>query len=168
MLGDGRLGLIDLGLTGELSSRDRRNIARAVRAFLARDVDGVIGALLAFGAPPPDLDSERFKEDVLRVVRRHQGTLTDRIHGRKRGAREGAPNPLDDFVSALFGVAHAHRVYIPSSATLLIKTLVTIEGVARSLDPDLNLMTTALPVLLRALTPRWLRWAFGSRARNAS
>ena len=167
VLDDGRLGLIDLGLTGEFSGQDRRNIVRAVRAFLASDMDGVISALLAFGDPPADLDSERFTEDIRSVIASHQETVTTRIRGRKRGSPRGASNPLDDFVSALFAVAHAHRVYVPSSATLLIKTLVTIEGVARSLDPDLNLTTTALPVVLRALTPPWLRWAFGARAAPA-
>jgi ubiquinone biosynthesis protein len=168
VLEDGRLGLIDLGLTGEFSRQDRRNIVRAVRAFLARDVDRVIGALLAFGEPPPDFDSERFAADVLSVIGGHQETVAERIHGATGRSRQRSSNPIDDFVSALFAVAHAHGVHVPSSTTLLIKTLVTIEGVARSLDPELNLAATAMPVVLRALTPAWLRWAFGSRSRASA
>ena len=166
VLEDGRLGLIDLGLTGEFSRKDRRNIVRAVRALLARDVDRVIGALLAFGEPPPDFDSARFAEDVQSVIGRHRETVTQRIQGGTGDSRQRSSNPLDDFVSALFAVAHAHGVHVPSSTTLLIKTLVTIEGVARSLDPELNLTATAMPVVLRAMTPPWLRWAFGSRSRS--
>jgi ubiquinone biosynthesis protein len=164
VLDDGRLGLIDLGLTGEFSPKDRRNIARAVSAFLARDPDRVIRALLAFGTPPPDFDPGRFRRDILVVVERYRGRVARRILGTR--GREETSNPLEDFVGALFGVAFAHQVYVPRSATLLIKTLVTIEGVARSLDPELNLTATALPVVLRSLTPRWLRWAFGTRARS--
>lgn len=163
VLEDGRLGLIDLGLTGEFGPRDRRNIARAVRAFLARDPDRVIRALLAFGSPPPGFDPKRFRLDILAVVEQYRGRLAGRILG--TNGRVESSNPLEDFVAALFGVAFAHHVYVPPSATLLIKTLVTIEGVARSLDPELNLAATALPVVLRSLTPRWLRWAFGTRAR---
>jgi ubiquinone biosynthesis protein len=69
---------------------------------------------------------------------------------------------LDKFVNELFRVAHKHHVYVPSSATLLIKTLVTIEGVARSLDPEINLVANAVPVIMKSLTPRWLRWAFSN------
>jgi ubiquinone biosynthesis protein len=166
VLDDGRLGLIDLGLTGEFSHKDRRNIARAVRAFLARDPNRVIRALLAFGTPPSDFDPTCFRRDVLCVVEQYRGRLAGRILG--TSGRGETSNPLEDFVGALFGVAFAHHVYVPQSATLLIKTLVTIEGVARSLDPELNLTATALPVVLRSLTPRWLRWAFGTRARGTT
>lgn len=165
VLDDGRLGLIDLGLTGEFRPEDRRNIARAVRAFLARDPDRVIRALLAFGTPPPDFDPERFRRDVLAVVEQYRGRLSERILGTSEPGRTS--NPLEDFVGALFAVAFAHHVSVPPSVTLLIKTLVTVEGVARSLDPELNLTATALPVVLRSLTPRWLRWAFGSRTRSS-
>jgi predicted unusual protein kinase regulating ubiquinone biosynthesis (AarF/ABC1/UbiB family) len=57
-------------------------------------------------------------------------------------------------------VAYAHDICVPPSATLLIKTLLTIEGVARSLHPDINLVAAAIPIVLRSLTPRWLRWRF--------
>ena len=65
----------------------------------------------------------------------------------------------------LLGVAARHRIYLPPSTTLLIKTVVTIEGVARSLDPELNLVVTAVPIILRSLTPRFLRWSYWTRSK---
>ena len=50
--------------------------------------------------------------------------------------------------------------YVPPSSTLLIKTIVTIEGVARSLNPDLNLVAAAVPIVLRAMSRKWFRWKF--------
>jgi hypothetical protein len=32
--------------------------------------------------------------------------------------------------------------------------------VARSLHPDLNVVAAALPIVVRSLRPRWLRWSF--------
>ena len=63
----------------------------------------------------------------------------------------------------LLSVARSHDIHVPPSTTLLIKTLVTIEGVARSLDPEINGVVTALPIVLRSLTPRWLRWSHWTR-----
>ena len=40
---------------------------------------------------------------------------------------------------------------------LFIKTLVTIEGVARALDPNLNVLGIAGPIVLKAITPKWMR-----------
>ncbi len=166
ILEDGRLGVIDLGLTGELTLDDRRRIARAVRAFLSRDADALIQALLGFGTTPPDFDAERFREDIAAVAHSRGKRVMGWLRG-GRGARSAASDstPLEEFVSELFAVAHAHGVHVSRSSTLLIKTLVTIEGVGRSLDPQLNLTALAVPVILRSLTPRWMRWALATRRR---
>lgn len=142
VMADGRLGLIDFGLTGEFSRHDRKRIGRAVKAILARDADKVIGALLEFGTVPKDFRIEGFKKDILTAV------------GRR--SLDGAN--FESLVNDLFAVAYKHRVYIPNAATLLIKTLVTVEGVARTLDPDIRVVSIAVPVILRSLTPKWLRF----------
>jgi ubiquinone biosynthesis protein len=160
VLEDGRLGIVDLGLTGELLPGDRRRIGRAVRAFLARDAEALVDALLGFGETPPDFDATRFRHDVEAVVRDKGRHLARRLAGREGDETAVSPNALDEFVTELFGVAHAHGVHVPPSSTLLVKTLVTIEGVARSLHPTLDLRTAALPVVVRSLAPRWMRWVF--------
>ncbi|MEN8182460.1 MAG: AarF/UbiB family protein [Myxococcota bacterium] len=157
VLEDGRLGLVDLGLTGELDGTDRRKIARAVRAFLARDADATLRSLLEFGAPPPDFDFGAFKTDLQAVLQKDRRKVLARV----TGAQAEEPDTsyrLEDTVDQLLRVAHRHGIALPTSTTLLIKTLVTIEGVARSLDPEINVVVTAIPIVLRSLTPRWMRW----------
>jgi ubiquinone biosynthesis protein len=153
ILDDGRLGLIDLGLTGELSDADRKKISRAIRAFLARDADALIATLLEFGELPPDFDIAIFKKDISKAVKGHKKSLVTRAAGKSGSETQG----LESFVNELFRVARTHQIHVPSDATLLIKTLVTIEGVARSLDPELNLAAAALPVILKSLSKRWLK-----------
>jgi ubiquinone biosynthesis protein len=169
VLDDGRLGLIDLGLTGELSPEERRLIARAVRAFLSRDPDDVIQALLGLTTVPDDFDRAAFGEEITTVVRSRGRSVANRLKGNEGDAasEDEEPNALDAFVSELFAVAHQHGVHLPSSATLLIKSLVTIEGVARSLHPELDLAKAAAPVVVRALAPRWARWVFSARRAGA-
>jgi ubiquinone biosynthesis protein len=153
LLEDGRLGLIDLGLTGELTKADRRRIARAARAILSADPDRAMRTLLEFGSLAPDFDQAVFKSDVARAIRAHP----------PRG-----PGGLDVLVQELLVIAARHGIVLPPSTSLLIKTLVTIEGVARSLDPDINVLRVAFPVVVQSLTPAFLRWRFWSREANAS
>ncbi len=145
VLEDGRLGFIDFGLTGEFTKKNRKAIGKAVKALLSKDVDSLISSLLEFGTVPKTFKLAAFKQDIAKIVRSH---------------KESDSKKLDALVNQLFVVAFKHQIYVPASTTLLIKTLVTIEGVARSIDPDLNLMSVAVPVVLHSLTPKWLR--FGS------
>ena len=156
ILPDGRLGLIDLGLTGESGEQDRKRIARAVRAFVAGDPEALSRALLDFGTPPPDFGYEEFKAEVATVVQRNESQVVSEMTGRNGSSANG----LETLVNELFKVAHRHNLYVPPSSTLLIKTVVTIEGVARSLNPELNVIATAVPIVLRAMSRKWLSWKF--------
>jgi ubiquinone biosynthesis protein len=154
ILDDGRLGLIDLGSTGTLNEEERRRISRAARAFLTRDPDAAIRALLEFGATPDDFDLEAFKADAREAFRA----------GRDPADAALDPEGVEKRVREIFGVARRHGIQVPPSTLLLVRALATIEGVARSLDPDIDVVVTALPVLLRSLTPRWMRWRSWRRA----
>lgn len=167
-LDDGRLGLIDLGLTATLGERERRIIARAVRALLARDLDATFRLLLELGAAPPDLDLAAYRSEIGAVLARHGPAVLARmsgVGGRGSDTSSGDDARLETMVDELFAATRRHRIVLPESTTLLIKTLVTIEGVARSLDPDIHVGARAVPIVLRSLAPRWLRWGTARRAR---
>ena len=159
ILPDGRLGLIDLGLTGESGRQDRQRIARAVRAFVVGDPEALTRALLDFGVPPLEFSYDEFKADVVKVVRQSESQVVAQMMGRN-GDGAGAPNGLETLVNDLFRVAYRHGLYVPPSATLLIKAIVTIEGVARSLNPNLNVVAMAVPIVLKSLRPPWLSWRY--------
>ena len=164
LLEDGRLGLIDLGLTGQLRDDERRTIARAVRAFVARDAEATLNLLLALGELSPDFDLDAFRNDIRAVL----GSQVRGVFARATGTEsktDGQANRLECLVGDLFRVTRRHGVWLPESTTLLIKTLVTIEGVARSLDPEINVVVKAIPIIAKSLVPKWLSWGrgFGSR-----
>lgn len=159
VLPDGRLGIVDLGLTAEFGAAERKQITQAIHAFLARDPQRVIRALLALGTAPEGFELDAFEREVLDVVRAPAPDADPSGDG---------PTRLERLVNELLSVARRHELEIPPSTTMLVKSLVTIEGVARSLDPDLDLGRAALPVILSALRPRWIdglafwRWGKGA------
>lgn len=157
LLPDGRLGLIDLGLTGELSPEERKAISKAIRAFFSSDPEALMNALLSFGELPDDFSPEAFEKDVRDVVGRHRDDLKARLRGQTSVEELETTNALEAFVTELFAAAAKHGLRVPESAALLIKSFVTVEGVARGLDPELDLAKASRDVLFEVLTPKWMR-----------
>lgn len=136
VLPDGRLGLIDLGLVGNFTSRDRQYITQAIRSLMSGDKDGTILSLLRFGEAPEHFNYENFKAEIAAVFSRYKDKLK-------------SPNPpFEKFVNDLFKVAYAHNIFVPQETVLLIKCLVAIEGLAKSLDPEIKLSKVAMPIIL--------------------
>ncbi len=152
VLEDGRLGLIDLGLTGEFTKRDRKIMVKALKAFIAKDGDKIIKALLEFGVTPEDFDFESFKKEIIKLVSEAKSKVVAGLKG------ESKENSLEDFINSLFQVAYQHNVFVPSQTLLLIKTLVTIEGLAKKLDPKLNSAKIAATVVLESKLKNLFPW----------
>lgn len=156
VLADGRLGFIDFGLTGELSNRDRAQLGKAIKALMAKDAEKLIQSLLGFGEIPPDFNEAAFRDEVIQVVQAQRAELSTQLLGNTEAQADGTSS-LEHLVNDLFTVAYRHHIAVPESSILIIKTLVTIEGVARRLDPGVNVAAIALPILLKATAKSW--WA---------
>src|SRR5205807_5492664 len=52
------LGLVDFGIVGRLDARQRKALLQFVFAAFAEDRVGIVEALKAFGALPPDVDAD--------------------------------------------------------------------------------------------------------------
>ncbi len=157
-LEDGRLAFIDLGLTGKFTSKDRKRLAQAVKAFFDQDSKRVIKALLEFGEHNESFDLEQFEEEIIEVVNQNKSEMRSYLSG---SGKKG--DTLENFVSKLFEISRRHGIYVPRDTTLLIKTLVTVEGVSRSLAPEFNLAKSAAPVVVGSLVPKWMKFPFRSR-----
>lgn len=55
---------------------------------------------------------------------------------------------ISALLSEMFSLVAAHRVYLDSSFTSVVLSVMVLEGFGRSLDPDLDLFQCARPYLL--------------------
>ncbi|MDY0042344.1 MAG: hypothetical protein RBS57_18700, partial [Desulforhabdus sp.] len=53
------------------------------------------------------------------------------------------------------GLLQEHQIKLPADLAIMIKTLVTAEGTARQLYPDLNVIAEAQPYIERLATEQW-------------
>ncbi len=145
VLRDGRYSGVDFGIMGSLSARDKQYLAQNFMAFFDRNYGRVARAHLEAGWVPKDTRVDEF-EGAIRSV-------CEPIFGK----------PIKDIsfgnlLLRLFDVSRRFKMEIQPQLVLLQKTLLQIEGLGRQLDPDLDIVPIAKPVL-----KRWMREQIGWR-----
>lgn len=143
---DNTIAYLDFGIVGFLTDEERMNITQVMAALVYRDPDRALKYSAKLGVHVP--------EDRVGVVRAALGGLLDGTY-RPDGTRDFA-----HFGLGFLKLLGENDVKIPSGYGLLIKSLATVEGVARALYPEIDIVETAKP-----FTTRILGQAMGDPAR---
>ncbi|MGU9951336.1 MAG: ubiquinone biosynthesis regulatory protein kinase UbiB [Gammaproteobacteria bacterium WSBS_2016_MAG_OTU1] len=130
----GRFVLLDFGIVGSLNEFDKEYLARNFIAFFNRDYHTVAQMHVDAGWMPPDTPVEVFASDIRAVCEPiFAKPLKDISFGR--------------LLLNMFQVARRFELQLQPQLLLLQKTLLSVEGMGRNLDPDINLWDTAKPFL---------------------
>jgi ubiquinone biosynthesis protein len=139
---DGGICLLDYGMVGMLDDATRGRLIDLFVAVARQDVDGLIEVVLELGQPYREVDRPLLKVDMRDFVANYYGVELERLH---------VGHMLGDFVAIL----GQHGIRCPGSLTLLIRALVTLEGIGRKLDPAFNLAGHLQPFVERLVKERY-------------
>ncbi|HVN00462.1 MAG TPA: 2-polyprenylphenol 6-hydroxylase [Caulobacteraceae bacterium] len=131
-----RLTAVDFGIIGRLGPGERRYLAEILWGFLRRDYPRVSKVHFDAGYVPAHHDPAAFAQ-ALRAV-------GEPVFGLK--AREVSMGRL---LAQLFQITALFEMRLRPELVLLQKTMVTVEGVARRIDPDNDIWAAAEPVVAR-------------------
>jgi len=154
--GEYEIFFLDAGITTSLHTRDRRNLIDLFRSVILNDGETAGRLMVERSFRTSDNDGghesrisrtnidehnvEKFTKGISEIV----NDFHDR---RKKGLTLGVVH-IGSLLGRVLDLCRIYRVEIdPNMANIVISTLV-LEGLGRSLDSDLNLMSCALPFLL--------------------
>jgi len=136
------LVIFDAGLAINLSRQDRSNFVEVFHAIATRN--GSRAGHLMLDRTPGDksrvIDPERFVEGV--------GSLIDSFVS---GGLALGQVSLGDAFSRLISLACDHRVKLETSFVTVANSIILIEGVGRQLNPVVDLLLQARPLLVDAM-----------------
>jgi aarF domain-containing kinase len=132
---DPQVVILDVGLVSQLSEHDRQNFLKLFTAVVAGDSQHA-AELITQGQNLSHKTVEDFGKDM--------SVLIDRVKDR----------PLSEVqMSAVFlemlALARKHRVVIEANFTTLVVGTVVVEGIGRQLDPSINIIKRAAPMLVK-------------------
>ena len=147
---EGRLVAVDFGIMGRLGLKERRFLAEILYGFITRDYQRIAEVHFEAGYVPAHYRVEDFAQAIR--------AIGEPIHSRR--ADEISMARLLTLLFEITGaVRHADAA---SNWCMLQKTMVVVEGVARSLDPRLDMWSTAEPVVRS-----WIEDNLGPRGKMA-
>jgi ubiquinone biosynthesis protein len=128
----GEILLLDCGAVGYLTAEYLNSLGALLLAFNDGDYERVATDVLRLGGADELLDISRFKNDAAAVVGRYYAMPL-------RYMRIGT------MLEEITVLASRNGVRLPRELILLAKTVVLIENLARTLDPELRLLYIAAP-----------------------
>jgi ubiquinone biosynthesis protein len=129
-----RLCAVDFGIMGRLGPKERRFLAEILLGFITRDYRRVAEVHFEAGYVPAHHSVEDFAQAIRAIGEPIHSRTADQISMAK-------------LLTLLFEITALFDMKTRTELVMLQKTMVVVEGVARSLDPKLNMWTTAEPVV---------------------
>ncbi|HEV2854293.1 MAG TPA: AarF/UbiB family protein [Thermoanaerobaculia bacterium] len=121
-----RMGFIDLGMVGRFESDLRRTFLYYYYTLVMGDAEGAARYLTAIAVPGPGADPAGFRREVTEILLRFNRAGSFRDFS------------LAQLIMRSVNLGAQHRLYFPVEMVLMVKALVTFEGVGQILKPGLD------------------------------
>ena len=151
---DLRIGFIDLGMVGRFRADIKRRMLYYYYALVHGDVESAARHLLGMARVGEEGDPQGFRRavsDMARhfLMRSKQGSIS-----------------LAQVILQSLSLGARYRIFFPVEMTLMVKALVTFEGVGRTLDPDLDVVAVSRRHVQRIFRERLNPITLGSEMLN--
>jgi ubiquinone biosynthesis protein len=143
----GNIVAVDFGIMGRLGLKERRFLAEILHGFINRDYARVSEVHFAAGYVPRKHSVAQFAQ-ALRAI------------GEPIMDRSASEISMAQLLGQLLQYTEVFDMQTRPELLLLQKTMVVVEGVGRSLDPELNMWVVSEPVVRE-----WMESQLGPEAR---
>jgi ubiquinone biosynthesis protein len=143
ILEGGNVGVLDCGMVGRLSPSMKDKLIDVLYAVLNEDLEAVARAFWSLAIRQGPVDYQAFETDVIEISERYIVGL-----------------PISEVqIGLLFAeiVAGAtrHNVRMPTDFTMMFKAIITTEGLAKTIAPDLDPIEVARPYIMQMVQDRY-------------
>nr|XP_056703098.1 uncharacterized aarF domain-containing protein kinase 2 [Euleptes europaea] len=134
-----RLVLLDAGIIAELQSGDLENFRAVFTAVVLGQGERVAELILHHSRANQCKDVERFKAEMAELV----------VKARSNTIALGKLQ-VASLLSSVFKLLMTHKVKLESNFASVVFAIMVLEGLGRSLDPELDILKAAKPLLVKS------------------
>ncbi|WP_061084323.1 ABC1 kinase family protein [Chryseobacterium indologenes] len=138
---DGKVVFIDFGAVGKIQPNDKEILENLIVSFVAKNPHKIVRYLKKMAVSYEIPDEKRFENDVEEVLNFvHSSSLQD-IN-------------VQVIINKMKDILKENRLYMPDYFYLLFKGISLIEGVGRSINPDLDIVKSLNPYTRKIFTKK--------------
>lgn len=138
-----KLALIDCGMVGRLAPSRKDKVIDILWAVLNEDLEAVARTFFDLAIPSGPVDYPAFEADAIGVAERYiVGVPMSQIE-------------IGQLFSELVSGATKHSLRMPTDFTMMFKAILTTEGLAKSIAPDVDPVELARPYIQEMITERY-------------
>lgn len=154
VLPDNKICYLDFGMMGSIVKKDIEQFGSLFIGVNKKDVRRIIRALQQLSDSPP-----------IRNYRALEADLEEFVHN--YSFRSLHANEMSTILLELKDIVIKHGLRVPTHFFLLGRSMVTVEGVIRNLDPELDMAKLVKPFLLRTVARHYNPIQFVTRVLNS-
>ncbi|WP_369813257.1 ABC1 kinase family protein [Caloranaerobacter sp. TR13] len=147
ILSEDKISFIDFGVVGYLDNMTFEFITTLLKATLNRDIDKIVESLYKMNAISDETDEIGLKKELFFIVNHYFNLPINKIN-------------FGEVFNEIMTISYKYKLRIPSQLILLIKSIITIEGTGKKLNPQFNLSKISKEIIKevtkRKLNPKLL------------
>ena len=139
------ISYIDFGMVGMIDNKTLSSINALSLAIVNKNIDKVIYILEDMNISNKDTNKIELKQDLLYIMHYYYDVKITEIK-------------MAQITNELFRLLRKHKISLPYELSMLVKTIVTLEGTARELNPNFSLKT-----IISQLKEDYYKYAFDTK-----
>lgn len=132
LIREGKICFIDFGIVGKLSKSLRESINQALVSAAFKDTNMLISVLMSIGIKKGPINKNSLYEDIEYLFDSYLSTSLENIK-------------ISVMLQEIFDISKHNNLVLPKELTLLIRSLVILEGVIAHIAPEIKILDVAIP-----------------------
>lgn len=142
VLEDNVIAPMDFGLVGNLDRELRNSLAQLLSGFVHKNIDRIVRVLYNMGVINSKLDEGSLKLDISELIERYYQLEIRHVN-------------VNQIMEDITRLVTKYKIKLPKNLFLMTKAMSLMEGIARKLDPEFNMVKVSKPYVQSFMIKRW-------------
>jgi len=128
LISDGKISFIDFGIVGELSEKMKKWLNTAIISIATHDKEKLVNCIVAIGIKKGKVSKVKIYDSISYIFDVYLETSIKNIN-------------ISTLVQEIWDITRENNIQLPRELVSLIRSLILLEGVVSTLNPDLEIIT---------------------------